>query len=266
MARTPARVLLVGINAYPQAPLRGCVNDVTDLDAFLRLACDVLPQEIQLVRDGDATTANLREALTWFSDPSIAGTRRLHLFSGHGTRFDRSGETQDAICPVDFDWSADRVLTARDLHDVFARIPADGCAQWISDSCHSGELLRDLPRLSANAKTYPGQGEGFGPVRTFGAALVNLPHVALLSGCRSDQTSADAAFGGRANGALVYHLIKALQHPDGLSISMRELAARVRLLLAANGYAQIPQCYGNDTQADRPFMDQSQGVCMAGGG
>lgn len=261
--RTPARVLLTGINAYSGAPLRGCRNDVQDLAGFLQVACDVWPSEIARLEDGEATTANMFQALAWFADPTFHG-RRLFLFSGHGVDFDVGGARESSLCPVDFDWSPERVITARDLHDAFAGIPADGFAcQWISDSCHSGALLRDMPEPGTRDKVFPGGEAQYGLVKTLGAIVADLPHVALLSGCRADQTSADASFGGRANGALTYHVLRELQRPGALDVSLRTLASRTRTALLASGFAQIPQAYGNDTQTDRPFMDSSNGVCLA---
>ncbi|MFH1476981.1 MAG: caspase family protein [Verrucomicrobiota bacterium] len=51
------RALLVGINAYPDAPLRGCVNDVTDMANFLVARRGFAQADIRLLSDRRATTA-----------------------------------------------------------------------------------------------------------------------------------------------------------------------------------------------------------------
>ena len=45
------KALLVGINNYPTAPLRGCINDVTDMASFLVDKCGFQKGEIRLLVD-----------------------------------------------------------------------------------------------------------------------------------------------------------------------------------------------------------------------
>lgn len=57
------KALLVGINAYPGSPLRGCVNDVNDMSAFLQQTYGFSQTEITILRDDNATKANIFSAL-----------------------------------------------------------------------------------------------------------------------------------------------------------------------------------------------------------
>ena len=66
-----------------------------------------------------------------------------------------------------------------------------------------------------------------------------LNHV-LLSGCRDNQTSADARIGGSYNGAFTYYTCKHLRDNQG-NLSRAELIKRVRASLKFNGFSQIPQ-------------------------
>ena len=56
------RALLVGINAYPGAPLAGCLNDVTDMATFLTSKSGFAADSIRLLTDSRATTQRPRNA------------------------------------------------------------------------------------------------------------------------------------------------------------------------------------------------------------
>jgi len=62
----------------------------------------------------------------------------------------------------------------------------------------------------------------------------------LFSGCRDNQTSADAFIGGTYNGAFTYYLCKHLRDTLGM-ISRTELLKRLRASLKYEGYDQVPQ-------------------------
>lgn len=65
-------------------------------------------------------------------------------------------------------------------------------------------------------------------------------NVALITGCRSDQTSADAYFKGRYNGAMTYLLLKILKTRTGLGLPLVTLVPRVRSALQTAGFDQEP--------------------------
>lgn len=80
----------------------------------------------------------------------------------------------------------------------------------------------------------------------------------LVSGCQSDQTSADANPGGGASnayGALsnAIQSIIAAAHP-GQPITNRHIVTEARRLLASQGYTQQPGLYCTDENADAVFI------------
>ncbi len=81
------RALLVGINAYEDSPLRGCVNDVLRLRELLEQRYGVRDDQVRLLVDADATRAAIEEGLRWLATPDQEGepATRLFHFSGHGT-------------------------------------------------------------------------------------------------------------------------------------------------------------------------------------
>lgn len=57
------RALLVGINCYPDAPLRGCVNDISDMAKFLTTKCHFAMDDVRLLADKRATKHAIMERL-----------------------------------------------------------------------------------------------------------------------------------------------------------------------------------------------------------
>jgi hypothetical protein len=83
------------------------------------------------------------------------------------------------------------------------------------------------------------------------AKMLNL---ALISGCKSDQESADAVFNKRANGALSYFLLKSLNPKTGKPASLRQLVDSINKSLRKIKYPQEPQIEGNAVLMDAAFF------------
>ncbi|KAM3731726.1 hypothetical protein ACB098_11G004000 [Castanea mollissima] len=78
----------------------------------------------------------------------------------------------------------------------------------------------------------------------------------LISGCQTDQTSADATPGGnaaRAYGALS-NAIQTIIEETGGEITNQELVLRTRQLLKSQGFKQRPGLYCSDHHVDAPFV------------
>ena len=79
---------LVGINRYTQSPLHGCLNDVSRVEAFIRLRYP--NAQILVLFDEQATKkAIVNEFLSYLSRAQ-QGDSVLFYFSGHGTQEDAS--------------------------------------------------------------------------------------------------------------------------------------------------------------------------------
>ena len=254
------KILLVGINKYRNSPLNGCVNDVTDMASFLVKYYGVSSGDIRLLVDERATTKAILERLNWLTDVK-PGDRCLFQFSGHGTQVatrDRRQEVDgldEVICPVDFNWSDAYMIRDKQFNQIFSRIPAGVKFNWISDSCHSGDLTRDMNVI----RSYPipadvawrnrvASQKGF-TAKAINANITNL-NVGYISGCRSNQTSADAFIHNRPNGALTYYLIRELEKAPKASII--EICKSVNHRLMGDGYGQQPQAEG--IRANQPFL------------
>ncbi|XP_073149525.1 metacaspase-4 [Henckelia pumila] len=78
----------------------------------------------------------------------------------------------------------------------------------------------------------------------------------LISGCQTDQTSADATPSGDASqayGALSNAIQTILSESDG-EVSNKELVLKARELLKQQGFTQRPGLYCGDDHADGPFV------------
>jgi metacaspase-1 len=266
------RALLVGINTYPGAPLAGCVNDVMDMTAFLTAKRGFAPESIRLLTDARATTEGILERLNWLLGGLAAGDRVLFHYSGHGTQVaqrDASGSVDrmdDAICPVDFDWSEAHMIRGVQFKQLFANIPQGVEFVWISDSCHSGDLDRMLPGPGGAPVTQrflvPPADLAWRAITAIEnkiapADFIHAPdglNLALVSACKSDQTAADARFGGRPNGALTYYLLQALNAPKSMARPLTAVVSKVRVALKRAHYPQEPQMAGAKAMMERPFL------------
>jgi hypothetical protein len=264
------RALLVGINAYPGNELNGCINDVQGMAEFLTSSMGFATSDIRLLCDDRATTSAITERLGWLVQGATNGDRLVLHYSGHGALLplrDGSGavtSVHDTICPVDFDFSPEHAITDDDFRGIFQSIQPGVHFAWVSDSCHSGDLARELrqgpptrPRLfpmpadiawrlrDANQKGLASTG--------FPKAIEHLKG-ALISGCRSDQTSADAFIQGSYHGALTYYLLQELTAGGGLTATLSTVVADVNRALLKDGYSQQPQLRGDPAAAKLPLL------------
>jgi len=259
------KVLQVGINTYPGCPLAGCINDVSNVKGVLTSRYGVMEGNIKALLDRDATTQNILKALDWLVDVP-PGARILFQFSGHGSQVPTSDPSEpdglsEIICPVDLAWSPDHYITDKQFVQVFSRIPQGVLFNWLSDSCHSGDISRDMvvalgvPR--AAVRHIPPPAHILQEVRRrmakklARAVVAGKLDVGYVSGCRSDQTSTDAYIMGRPCGAFTHFFVKALTSMPK-EASLESVVTETRKLLVQNGYEQVPQCEG--TRAGRPFL------------
>ncbi|MCK9569162.1 caspase family protein [Candidatus Pacearchaeota archaeon] len=261
------RALLVGINKYPSAPLQGCVNDVEDVANFLVGRCDFKPGEIIIITDERATHDNISDALVdWIVHPSRPGDRLFFHNSSHGTEMLVDGEMHDAICPVDFDFSLETALIDEDFREIFRQIAPGVAFNWVADSCFSGDLARKLPPkynrgCHITPRTFPMPFDLAWSVQaaklrgaTTSKLSVAVEHLngALISGCATDQTSADAYIEDRYNGACTYALLKALKASPAEPLT--KIVATMNDWMDANEYDQDPQLKGNPEICGKPWL------------
>ena len=265
------KALLVGINKYPDPrnELRGCVNDILDMEHFITDANKVYPkQNIKKLTNKDATKKGILTQLKWLIEGAEAGDQLLFHYSGHGaqaptlfTSLEKDG-LDEIICPYDFDGTNKTSLRDKEFAQLFAGIPMGVHFVWISDSCHAEDLSRDPIIVEANKvedKSYKHYRYFTGLSHfekredeaneqsdiTIGriAPIISPLNGALLSGCQSHELSADAYINNRYNGAFTHYLIENL-HKYSETKNMKDIIELVNKDLAKNGYDQSPQSEG----------------------
>jgi hypothetical protein len=278
------RALLIGINRYriPGADLRGCVNDVRNLQAVLTQYYGFEAGGIRTLLDLDATKKNIMAGIRELLTGARKGDVLLLHYSGHGANVpddngDEADQRDEILCPTDLDWRD----PLRDdwLRTTFDRMKPGVNLTVIMDCCHSGSNTRaifppdapSIPRYLPNPWDIMAEESGRklrGKVtselrkslrarrRRSDVVHAEVPEV-LVTGCRDTQTSADARIGGSFNGALTYNLVSAIKAARG-RISYRELHAETTAKLKSGGFDQVPQLEGMRTKFDRPFLSPEE--------
>ena len=262
---------------YPQFALNGCVNDANDMAALCKQVLGYKASEVTVLTDAKATKAAIMTALTSAVKDAKAGkiSSLLFAWSSHGTQMtDTSGDEPDgkdeAFVPYDIaekagDWDPARIITDDEFHDLFSQLSANVLLEVYLDTCHSGSGLRGAEfGLHAPRARYvaPPSRQGVGrqasvsgftlaaraPAKKVSAAAKKAAaaasatdglHHILWSGCKADQTSADAYFGGRYNGAFTYHYIKVLRATNN-RLSRAKVVAQMRKAMKGQ-FSQTPQ-------------------------
>jgi len=274
------RAVLIGINRYrvPGADLRGCVNDVKNLQQILTTYCGFSAKDITTLTDLKATKKAMQSAIKKLVASGRKGDVLLLHYSGHGANVpddngDEADHRDEILCPTNLDWND----PLRDdwLRETFDKLRSGVNLTVIMDCCHSGTNTRAITPPDAPVKerflpcpldlmatesgralrgTLRGQlGKApRGRKRKSDIVHADIPEL-LITGCRDTQTSADARIGGTFNGALTYYLVDSIKASKG-NLTYRELHQRTTAKLKKNRYDQVPQLEGQRTSFDRPFL------------
>jgi hypothetical protein len=140
------KALLVGIDTYADAPLRGCANDVATMRELLTRYYGFHAADIKLLLNDAATAAGIRAGLAWLAgggdDPDAV---RVFHYSGHGTYIaDTHGDEPDGRdeCLVPHDYKTAGLLVDDELKTLYDRFPRSGNLTLVMDCCHSGSINR----------------------------------------------------------------------------------------------------------------------------
>ena len=274
------KAVLIGINRYriQGADLRGCVNDVKNMQAALTAYLGFAKGDVTVLTDYDATKKAMQAAIKGLVAGAKKGDVLLLHYSGHGSNVpddngDEADHRDEILCPTDLDWKD----PLRDdwLRATFDTLKAGVNLTVVMDCCHSGSNTRAIqppdapliPRYLPNPWDIMAEESGrrlrgkvTSELRSSSRTLrkksdvvtANIPEL-LVTGCRDTQTSADAYIGGTYNGALTYNLVAAIQAAKG-KFTYRELHQGVLERLKKGDFDQVPQLEGRKDGFDRPFL------------
>jgi hypothetical protein len=157
-ARAADRALVVGVEKYadsrvPETP--GCVLDATQTAKFLETKYGFAGAAIKVLTNEQATAANIEQNFRhWLIEGTQPGDRVFFLYAGHGSQLpDDNGDEQDGldetIAPYDVNPESGSGEIRDDVFDEMIAQLSGRRAVLVFDSCHSGTISRDIPKLHA---------------------------------------------------------------------------------------------------------------------
>lgn len=270
VSRPPRRTaLLVGINYLnTESELNGCYNDVVNVSQYLRSVLGYSQANITMLTDGNRgvagasalppTRQNILAGISALVDGMVAGDEVVFHYSGHGslvrdTNGDESTGYDSCLCPVDYAAPASAgggIITDDEIRTLLInKVPRGARLYVILDCCHNGtgcdirykyedySLLLSPP--SARTPVWRTQQKAFAN----GKYADTAGEVFMISGCRDEQTSADAYINNSFAGALTYAVFAILRANQSSirTYSWSNLLRDVRYFMRVNRYSQIPQ-------------------------
>ncbi len=262
--------LLVGIDDYPPPSrrLRGCVNDLRTMEAFLRERIAAERLRLCTLIDRAATRERIIDTFRIHLGRAGAGDTALFYYAGHGSQEptpplyaelepDRLSET---LVAWDSRQSGGWDLADKELAVLVAEVAArDPHVLVILDSCHSGTATRlgeEGPERRTSGRKEPRPAETY----WFFRRPENLPpsldkaggwrvlpagrHV-LLAACRDYEVAREAVMGdGRRHGLFSYYLVQRLERL-GPEVTYRELHKQLQVRVNNHNPNQLPQAEGD---------------------
>lgn len=163
LAMDNAHALVIGIanyqriNQLPPTVLKDA-QDIRDLLVDAQL-CGYPPDNVQLLRDGDATQAAIRQALADLARRSDADSTVFFYISSHGGRIESGPCAGEYLLPVDVEYtSAESVARSAISGDEFTAalraIPAHKVVV-VFDCCHSGGIGQPKDAAAPVMKALP---------------------------------------------------------------------------------------------------------------
>ncbi|KAM0521834.1 hypothetical protein ACHAPE_002396 [Trichoderma viride] len=149
------KALLIGINYFgSKAELKGCINDVHNVSAFLIDKYNYKREDMVILTDDQSeprmrpTKRNIQDAMHWLVDGARPNDSLFLHYSGHGGQTeDQDGDEEDGsdevIYPVDFQ-TAGHIVDDEIHSRVVKPLQAGVRLTAIFDSCHSATVM-DLP-------------------------------------------------------------------------------------------------------------------------
>lgn len=233
--------LLVGINYVgTKSELRGCENDVYNTKQILIDNYGFKEDEIIILTESEndssrhPTVQNITDGLNWLVNKGNSGYKSLWFqYAGHGYYFnDEDGDEKDGLdeCIV----TTDNVAITDDQFRSYLveRLPKECDLFCFMDCCHSGTMLDLKYKYKADTDAVVLENN-----------VIPQCNVVSISGCRDNQTSADAWIDGNFVGALTKTFLDVIESHNykNNEIPLFQLVNEVRNKLQENHFGQVPQ-------------------------
>lgn len=229
------QALLVGINYTGTfSALNGCINDVQNIKKYL-LQRGYSEENITVLTDETAMKPTRVNILTQLLKLILCDAKKLFFhYSGHGSYVrDEDGDEPDGkdecLCPIDYEDAG--MILDDELRGILQCLNEGKKLTVLLDCCHSGSGCDLSYNMCERAGRYL-------MVKTRKQRKTRGDCV-MISGCRDNQTSADAYIEGNYQGALTNSFLD-LVSGNAVSLSYEELVLQLRLKLKNEEYSQIP--------------------------
>ena len=254
------RALLCGLNYIgSDSELNGCINDVTNVNKFLK-GCGYQENDIKILTDlteSKPTRSNIESAINWLVKDAKSGDTLFFHYSGHGTTVkdtskDESDGRDSVLVPLDYEESGP--ITDDWLYSNLTNILPEGVTLWVlMDCCHSGTML-DL-EFNIQCKSVYTKSK-MGPTKVpynssewsnkFAFVKENskstVADVFMLSGCWDNDTSADATIKNQSQGAFTACFLEFIaSNPNYSSKRLIDMLKEINCRLTINGFSQRSQ-------------------------
>jgi len=275
-----SKVLLCGINTYPNnSTLNGCVNDVIIMRELLLFKYKYQAQNLRLITDNRATKQNIIDRLKWLVTDAKDNDKLVFYYSGHGSRIVNRNYEEDYEpdgydeCLVPVDYNIAGMIVDDELSEIFKKLNPKATLVCIFDCCHSGTMTRNLntlpPKIVSKDKflvpnidmlsrtsltslfdiqnnTFKSEEVFQKPVNNKIINITKQPNIIAITGCQDNQTSADAYFVNRFQGALSYYMQKQLILDKEYKLTYLSLLQLVSADLRNAKFTQIPNLICDD--------------------
>ncbi|KAJ4244165.1 hypothetical protein NW762_014546 [Fusarium torreyae] len=276
--------ILIGINAYPDKPLNGCVRDVQHIKSLLEQ--QQFPIEIQtFTATSDSRSGLVEDQKDWPTYENVTAVLRdvtaraqpgdcvyVH-YSGHGTRFNpgskfsnqHTGDLALALLNGEKGESIRELGGHRLAMALNAMVRKGLVVTVVLDCCFAASVYRhdssnvrfipidpDLVSAFSVANDPVTQneeplGSGFRDVSMLPNWLINPNGYALLAACGPHEQANEITADGLNHGALSHFLFQSLRN-GGLKKRHKDLFYRLSTKFRENSFDQNPILYGNKDQ------------------
>ncbi|MBL9020875.1 MAG: caspase family protein [Myxococcales bacterium] len=250
------RALLVGINEYKTKPLRGALNDVERMRAYLK-SRGVADGAVAVLPEAQATKVKIEQSLVALLNSGEPGDHLLFYFSGHGSQQpsadpDESDGLDEVLCPIDWRDDPETSLSDNRIAEIVASLRPGASLTLVFDACHSGD----------GAAIGPEQGTRFQPTSSrpprrqkrarWSKVRATLSEGSMLvAACADSETAVEARFEFVPFGVFTWHFTNILSQEEGLTVrdAVKQTGVEVKQ------HDMHPQIDPPSTAlADKPFL------------
>ncbi|MEL6256613.1 MAG: caspase family protein, partial [Bacteroidota bacterium] len=275
--------LLVGIDDYPHAsPLKGCVNDINNIEAYLKSRED-FAAAVTCLRNSEASKDNIVAGIKDHLGQAGPEDISLFYFAGHGVEeateikaFRQASNTrnlQTFLCynsdPSRSKEKAYTCLADKEIRYLLQDLNQKGSdIYFITDCCHSGESTRsssfDLVRKFGDDAIEAREWDGFIFSEEINSEdletqalpeVIPLPKIIHMSACRNVEVAWEAKDKkGNSGGLFSISLLRILKE-SGPNISIKDLQSQLRNHLRAwENKKQTPQFFIHNEDAGKKYQ------------